>query len=437
MIGFVELVLAGLFLFFYVGLFYNLPVLVAGVSNALRSRRLMRAASGSRSGGADDADCGCGVSGATEGLPFFSLLVPVKDEAAVVGRLLESLLGVDYPVDRFEVVVVDDESVDGTGEIVGRFAGCAGNVRVLRREFSCGKSNALNFGLRHCRGEIIGVFDADNVVARDVLRRAAGYFADAGVAAVQGNLRSINSGENMLTQFVAVEEAVWCETYLRGKEALGLFVHFRGCCEFVRRGVLESCGGFDEGTLAEDIALSARLTGEGHRIRFAPDCRAWQESPACLGSFLRQRARWFRGHLEVAFRYGRLLERVNRRTVDAEFTLFVPLVAIASLFSYWLASWVVLSAVEFDLFVRAFLVFSPVCTSLLIVLVGFALVFVSRPLRLRSLLWLPFVFGYWCLTSFLALYGALLIVFRRPRVWVKTVKSGVVASPEFALEVFS
>jgi len=54
---------------------------------------------------------------------------------------------------------------------------------------------------------------------------------------------------------------------------------------------------------------------------------------------------------------------------------------------------------------------------------------------LSNLLWLPFVFGYWCTESFIAMYAALLIVSRRPRKWAKTEKSGAVASPEFALEL--
>ena len=133
--------------------------------------------------------------------------------------------------------------------------------------------------------------------------------------------------------------------------------------------------------------------------------------------------------------YGRLLGSVNRRTVDAEVTLFLPLVAIASMFSYWIASWAVLAGVPFGAVLRLFSLFSLVGTSALVVLCGLALVYVSKPRKVQSLLWLPFVFAYWSLESFLALYAALLIAFRRPRRWVKTEKSGAIASPEFELEV--
>ena len=418
MISLLDLVLLCVFGFFYVGLSYNLPVLAAGVRDLRRSRRRSRAK----------------VSDGDGGLPFFSLILPVKNEAIVIGRLLGVLSKMHYPADRFEIVIVDDESVDGTREICKRFAAGRENVQYLERSGAEGKASALNCGLKHCRGEIVGVFDADNVLAEDALLNVARYFGDAKVAAVQGRIRSINSQQNMLTQFVAYEDEVWSEAFLRGKEVLGLFVHLRGCCEFIRRSVLERLGGFDEGTLAEDIEISARLTSQDYRIKYAPDVCVWQESPAALQSFLKQRTRWFRGHIEVAFRFGRLLSHVNKRTVDAEFTLFLPLVAIASMFSYFFASWAVFSVMPFDLVLRTFTIFSYVTMSLLVLLCGFALVYVSKPRRVRSLLWLPFVFGYWCLESFVALYAALLVVLRRPRRWVKTEKSGAVSSAEFVLE---
>jgi cellulose synthase/poly-beta-1,6-N-acetylglucosamine synthase-like glycosyltransferase len=419
MIGFIELSLICVFLFFYAGLFYNLPVLAAGVWDIRRRRRV----SGPRMVG--------------EPSLFFSLLVAARNEERVVGRLLESFYRLNYPADRFEVVVVDDGSEDGTADICRRFAERFGNMRFLQLRVSGGKAKALNYGMKFCRGEIVGIFDADNVVARGALANVAEYFEDAKVSAVQGSIHSINSDENMLTQFVAYEDLVRNEAFLRGKEALGLFVPLRGCVEFIRLRVLVELGGFDERTLAEDIEISARLTKLGHKVKYAHDVRGWQESPARLQQHLKQRTRWIRGYIEVAFRYSRLLTSVNRRTMDAEVTLFMPLVALASMISYWIATWTVLSSAPFGVVLGTFSLISMVSTSVLVILCGLALIYVSRPRSFRSLLWLPFVFGYWSLESFLILYASLLIVFRRPRRWVKTKRSGVVTSPEFALELSS
>ena len=62
-------------------------------------------------------------------------------------------------------------------------------------------------------------------------------------------------------------------------------------------------------------------------------------------------------------------------------------------------------------------------TAMLIV-VGVGLVYVNKPHRLRSLLWLPFIYLYWMLQTFIAAYALFQIIFRRPRTWIKTAKTG-------------
>jgi cellulose synthase/poly-beta-1,6-N-acetylglucosamine synthase-like glycosyltransferase len=417
-LGIVDIALLFVFLAFYAGLFYNLPVLAAGVRDLRKSKK-----SGLREVGDRKAF-----------LPFFSIVVPVKNERTVVGRILEALSQLSYPVDKFEIVVVDDGSDDGTVDICRNFAASHENMKLLQRNVPEGKASALNYGLAHSKGDIVAIFDADNVPAGDALSRAADYFRDPKVVAVQGRIHSINSHENMLTQFLAYEDAVWCEAFLRGKDALGLFVHLRGCCQFVRRGILEELGGFDQDTLAEDIEVSARLTERRYAIKYAADVRTWQESPSTLMGFLKQRTRWYRGHMEVALKYGRLLKHLDRRNIDVELTLLLPFLAIASLFLFMFASWGVFAALPFDAVLDTLMIFSTITTYILVFLAGFALIYYSKPKQVRNVLWLPFVFGYWCLQSFVAVYAGLLILLRRPRRWVKTEKSGAVASPEFALE---
>ena len=254
----------------------------------------------------------------TERLPTVSIVVPVKDEEKVVGRLLEALLKLRYPPEKKEILIVEDGSTDRTVEICSEYVKrYPGQVKLIRKPLSEGKPSALNYALKYVKGDIIGFFDADSVPHPDVLMNVYKYFEDDEVAAVQGRTLSINSDENMLTKLISYEEAVWCETYLRGKDVLDLFVHLRGSCQFVRRDALQRLGGFDENSLSEDMELSARLIDRGYKIRYAPDVCAWQETPADLKALFRQRTRWFRGSMEVALRYGKLLRKGDRRRVDA------------------------------------------------------------------------------------------------------------------------
>lgn len=363
-----------------------------------------------------------------ENLPSISIIVPVKDEEKVVERLLNGLAEIAYPSDKLEVIIVEDCSTDDSFNICRRFAQNNNiNLKIFHRELSNGKPSALNFGVKHAKGDIIGILDADSLPAPDILLNLTKYFEDPKVAAVQGRTSSINFGQNMLTKFISYEEAAWCEAYLRGKDVLKLFVSLKGSCQFIRHDVLEAVGGFDERYLAEDMELSARMATRRYRIKYASDVRAWQECPSQLKQLLIQRTRWYRGWMEIAFRYGRLMARPSRVRIDAEATLLGPFMMIASLASYLSACLAFLIPVLPGSLWQFVTQSSAVSTTLLVVLCGLALIWLSKPRRLSNLLWLPFLYGYWCLQAFLALYAVGLILLRRPKKWLKTDKQGSIS----------
>jgi hypothetical protein len=135
--------------------------------------------------------------------------------------------------------------------------------------------------------------------------------------------------------------------------------------------------------------------------------------------------------MEVAFKYGRLMTKLNRINFDAETTLFGPFILIASLAPY-LAAFLAFSTFWSLNVVWGFVVqFGMLTTTLTMLMCGLALIYVSKPRKVRSLLWLPFVYCYWSFQAFIALYAMLLIVLRRPRVWSKTDKQGIVANSAF------
>ena len=404
----VGLVLVGVLLIISLWGLYNVPILATGVKDFRKNRQKTQK-----------------TSLLDKFLPTFSIVVPVRNEGTVIGRLLNSLSKLNYPVDKSEIIIVEDGSTDGTLDICMNYAKEHAAVKILHRPFSNGKPSALNYGLKHATGEIVVIFDADNVPDVNALMTAREYFEDPAVAAVQGKTLSLNSKENMLTEFISYEEAVWCEAYLRGKDILNLFVHLKGSCQFIRRDVLEKLEGFDEGVLSEDMEISARLTEHNYKIRYASDVVAWQESPSDLKTLFKQRTRWFRGTMEVAFKYGRLMARPSRINLDAETTLFGPFILIASLLPYLAMFWGFFTYLPLDVLWRFIVQFATLTTTLTMFICGLALVYVSKPRRMKSVLWLPFIYLYWSLQAFIALYAVLLILLRRPRKWTKTEKKGV------------
>ena len=138
--------------------------------------------------------------------------------------------------------------------------------------------------------------------------------------------------------------------------------------------------------------------------------------------------------MEVAFKYGRLMAKPSKRNFDAEITLMGPFILVASLLTYSAASGALFASYPFSLLWQTLSIVSLISVATMFFLVGAALIYVSKPKRARNLLWLPFVFSYWCLQAFIALYAALLIFLRRPKVWLKTEKTGTADNVAFALE---
>ena len=356
--------------------------------------------------------------------PLVSIIVPLKNEETVVARLLEALMGFNYPSGKKEVIVVNDASTDKTGEICLQYSLAHPEIKVLKRLASTTKAGALNFGLNYARGEVIATFDGDSVPEPDALLKAVKYFEDLSVGAVQGRICSINASQNMLTRFVSYECTVQYEIYLQGKNALDLYVGLAGTCQFIRKEALDAVGGWNENCLSEDTELSVRLIEKGQVIRYASEVRTFEESPFNVKSLLAQRKRWFRGNIEVGLRFGRLMRKPNLRRFDAEMTLFGTFVIMLCVVNYFAPLWAF--SVPSTLVTTLIAQLTCVFTLFILGLVGATLACMVKPFRLRNLLWLPFIYVYWGFQSFIAMYALFEIVLRRKKRWHKTEHSGLI-----------
>jgi len=360
-------------------------------------------------------------------LSTVSILVPVKNEEKVVGRLLEALLNLDYPPEKREIIVVEDGSTDKTVEVCnGYVREHFGSIRLLSKPISNGKPSALNYAFKRARGEIIGVFDADNVPEPDVLFRVAESFQNPSIVAVQGKLCSINADENLFTKVVSFEEAILYEAYPRGKDALNLSNHLSGTCSFIRRRVVENIGGWDENSLTEDMEMSARLLETNKNIKYDPDVRSWQETPASLTEFLKQRTRWCRGCMEVALSHGNLLRKINKRIVDAEISFAGPYMLLLCLIGYLIFVYSLFTPLPSNPVFTVMIQTVSLITIAGLLVSAITLFCLTKPRAKRNLLWIPLVYVYWGLHLFAVSHALVEMMLRRPRKWRRTKKRGTV-----------
>jgi len=120
-----------------------------------------------------------------DSLPFVSIVIPVYNGTRTIRLCLDAIQRLDYPRERYEVIVVDNNSTDGTPEIVSQYP-----VRLLYERELQGPHAATNTGLRQAQGEIIAFTDSDCVPEKGWLRALIAPFADEGVVATGGRIEA-------------------------------------------------------------------------------------------------------------------------------------------------------------------------------------------------------------------------------------------------------
>lgn len=99
-------------------------------------------------------------------LPFVSVIIPTLNEERYIGKCLESIFNLDYPKNRYEIILVDNGSKDRTIEITKKF-----NAKIIKRK-SLTIGTLRNIGARDARGSILAFIDADCIADRNWIKRA-------------------------------------------------------------------------------------------------------------------------------------------------------------------------------------------------------------------------------------------------------------------------
>lgn len=260
---------------------------------------------------------------ATDSLPFISVMVAAKNEERVIARLLNSLAQLDYPRDRHEIWVIDDNSSDRTPDIVTELAQTYGHVHLFQRrpQATGGKSGALNEVLPLAQGDIIAVFDADSQITPDLFRRVVPLFDQPKLGAVQVRKQIANLSSNRWIQGQDAEmalDALWQQQRI----AIGGIGELRGNGQFIRRQALKDCGGWNEKTITDDLDLTLRLHLHDWDIHFTMYPFVQEEGVETAIALWHQRNRWAEGGYQRYLDYYQPLLR-NRLGGRKSLDLFV------------------------------------------------------------------------------------------------------------------
>jgi cellulose synthase/poly-beta-1,6-N-acetylglucosamine synthase-like glycosyltransferase len=286
--------------------------------------------------------------------PPVSVVLPAHNEERAIVESVRAILALRYPA--VEIIVVDDGSTDRTLERLDETFGLSpvprvvpadvpttGQIRsvhlcrtmgrrlVVVRKDKGGKTDALNTGLNVARNPLVCMVDADTLLDADALLRVVKPFTDdpermvasgGVVRAANGShvhsgrivdLRMPRIGSQLLPAMQVVE---YLRAFLFGRTGwsrLDSLVVISGAFGLFRRDVLIEIGGLDPTSMTEDAELVVRLhrrlreANRDYRIKFVSEPVAWTEVPANTATLARQRRRWHRGLVEIAWRHRRML----------------------------------------------------------------------------------------------------------------------------------
>ena len=358
-------------------------------------------------------------------LPVYTVLVALYRETGVLAQLIEALAAIDYPPDRLDIKLVIERSDDGMRAALAQW--------VLPEHFEVitvpdiaprTKPKALNYALAFARGDLLTIYDAEDIPAPDQLRLAAAHFATAGddLACLQARLAWYNTNESFFTRMIALEYAAHYDVMLPFLARIGAPLPLGGTSCHFRTRALRRCGGWDPHNVTEDADLGLRLARAGYRTAVLPSLTL-EEACVSWRAWRDQRSRWIKGWLQTWLVH---MRRPSRLRAREHLTLQVVLGAglfamlLAPLFAAMLAYALLFPAAPagpFDLLLLGLALF------LLTVGYGAAVTIVLIGMYWRGLMalwpWLLLLPVYWLLMS-VAAWQALGEFLWRPHHWRKT-----------------
>lgn len=383
-----------------------------------------------------------------EDLPIYTILIPVYHEASILSRLMANLYYVNYPTDKLDVKILIEESDQETlseARQLGLFGPPTKYVEgIPRKEYKkfirmfdpvvippgevTTKPRACNYGLLRARGELCVIYDAEDAPDPDQLREAAIVFSrsEKNVGCLQSKLNFYNFDDNLLTKWFSIEYGYWYEYYLTGLDWINAPIPLGGTSNHFRVDQLNKLGRWDPYNMTEDADLGVRIARRKIKTQII-NSLTYEEAPISLRSWIRQRSRWYKGHLQTFLVHMRHPKRLLKDLGVAQFlkfqltfgaSVFMPLINPV----LWLLTMITLftSIAFYGLlpgYVQAICIFNFVAGNL-----TYSVLHVAACVKQKNFRVIPFAVlmpVYWLLIS-VASWRGIIQLARKPFLWEKT-----------------
>ncbi|MEE6170264.1 MULTISPECIES: glycosyltransferase [unclassified Mycolicibacterium] len=275
-------------------------------------------------------------------LPSYTILVPAYNEPEVVADLIGAMDALEYPRDKLQVLLLleaDDQVTIDAAEACGESDVIT--ILLVPPAEPRTKPKACNYGLHFATGDIVTIFDAEDLPEPLQLRRVVRAFRQLpdNVACVQAKLVYHNGHQNLLTAWFTAEYALWFGYLLPGMMVSTSPIPLGGTSNHLRRDILRKIGAWDPFNVTEDADLGLRIASHGYRTAVI-DSFTLEEANSDVINWIRQRSRWYKGYLQtwlVHIRQPLKLYRTLGLRSFIRFTLVLagtPIIAVLNLL-FW------------------------------------------------------------------------------------------------------
>ena len=279
-------------------------------------------------------------------LPNYTILVPAYNEPEVVADLLGAMAALEYPTDKLQVLLLleaDDEVTINAAQSCADSA--AITIVLVPPAEPRTKPKACNYGLEFATGDIVTIYDAEDLPEPLQLRRVAAAFRQLpdNIACVQAKLAYHNGHQNLLTGWFTAEYGLWFGYLLPGMMSSNSPIPLGGTSNHLRRDVLDRIGAWDPFNVTEDADLGLRIAASGYQTAVL-DSATLEEANSDPINWVRQRSRWYKGYLQtwlVHIRRPRQLYRTIGFRSFLRFNLVLagtPIIAVLNLLFWFITA---------------------------------------------------------------------------------------------------
>lgn len=274
--------------------------------------------------------------------PFITIMVPAHNEEVTIEETISYLLN-ELNYTNYEVLVIDDCSIDNTPKILRKLQQQSNRLRIIRLAENKGKAHAFNIGLAFAKGDLVLSNDADTLPEADALMRYVNYFNSPegqNIAAVTSNVE-VRNRTKLITKSTTVEFSSIVGIIKRAEMGVfGSIFAYSGANTMYRKSALIDVGMFRQDRATEDISIAWDHQLNNWLAVFAPEIISYTLVPETLKDLYHQRKRWAKGGTEVWLTNLRKVLRHPLKNLGESLMLLDQTLSICWSCFFWLATFV-------------------------------------------------------------------------------------------------